>query len=259
MRWSPGLSSLLCSPLFVPVYLCANVGLRGATHRSACPFLRHSESGPLGLSVRECGATGSASGQTTCPVRPTLRQSGSCHSHASPLRPVPVSAPPTGLDECFFFIYLVLDFPAVRFSVSSGCARRRSVSTYTAILVPLNYFIAVQLQLSAFPPKPAKPTSLPCFHPHPLVFPCVFYSSSSKLFSPLFPRPSPLAIVRLILISKSLVIFCLLFSFIDYVLVKGEIIWYLSLTAWVISLSIMLSSSIHTVAKGINSFFFSAV
>ena len=59
------------------------------------------------------------------------------------------------------------------------------------------------------------------------------------------------------LISVSLVIFCLLFSFVDYVSVKGEIIWYLSLTAWLISLSIMLSSSIHTVAKGRSSFFFS--
>ena len=49
--------------------------------------------------------------------------------------PVPVSAPPTGLDECLFFISLVSDPLAVRFSVSSGCARRRSVSTYAAILV----------------------------------------------------------------------------------------------------------------------------
>ena len=32
----------------------------------------------------------------------------------------------------------------------------------------------------------------------------------------------------------------MLFSFVDYVAVKGEIIWYLSLTAWLISLSIML-------------------
>ena len=47
---------------------------------------------------------------------------------------VPVSAPSTGLDECLF-IYLVSDFLAVRFSVSSGCARRRSVSTYATILV----------------------------------------------------------------------------------------------------------------------------
>ena len=52
----------------------------------------------------------------------------------------------------------------------------------------------------------------------------------------------------------SLVIFCLLFSLIDYVPVKGEITWNLSLTVWLISLSIMLSSSIHAVAKGISSF-----
>ena len=49
--------------------------------------------------------------------------------------PVPVSAPPTSLDECLFFISLVSDFLAVRYSVSSGCARRHSVSTYAAILV----------------------------------------------------------------------------------------------------------------------------
>ena len=64
-RWSPWLHSLLCSPPFVPVYLCVSVGPRGATHCSACPVLRHSESGPLGLSVRDCRAAGSASGQTS--------------------------------------------------------------------------------------------------------------------------------------------------------------------------------------------------
>ena len=46
-----------------------------------------------------------------------------------------ISAPPTGLDECFFFISLVSDPLAIGFSVSSGCARRRSVSTYATILV----------------------------------------------------------------------------------------------------------------------------
>ena len=48
----------------------------------------------------------------------------------------------------------------------------------------------------------------------------------------------------------SLVIFCLLVSSVDYIPLIGEIIWCLSLTAWLISLSIMLSSSIHAVAKG---------
>ena len=40
-----------------------------------------------GLAARKCGATGSASGRTAFPVRPTLHQSRSRHGHASPLRP----------------------------------------------------------------------------------------------------------------------------------------------------------------------------
>ena len=39
------------------------------------------------LSVHKCGAAGSASGQTACPVYPTLRQSQSHHGNASPLHP----------------------------------------------------------------------------------------------------------------------------------------------------------------------------
>ena len=60
------------------------------------------------------------------------------------------------------------------------------------------------------PPTPAKPTSLPCFHPPPWFCPWVLYSSSWKPFSPLSPPCSLLAIVRLFLISMSLVI---LFAF----------------------------------------------
>ena len=117
------------------VYLCANVGPRGAIRHTACPVLLHPESSPPSLSVCDCRATGSVSGQTACPIHPTLHQSQSCHGNASPLCPrLPISAHPTGLDECLFFISLVSDFLVVRFSVSSGYARRRSVSTYTAIL-----------------------------------------------------------------------------------------------------------------------------
>ena len=88
------------------VYLCENVGVAGSAN--ACPFIPYSTS--------------------LCPTRATRVLSA----------PVPVSAPPTGLDVCFFFIYLVSDFLAIRFSVSSGCVRRRSVSTYAAILVLLS-------------------------------------------------------------------------------------------------------------------------
>ena len=73
-------------PVIPPVYLWANMVPQGATRHSACPVLCHSESGHLGLSVRECGAAGSASGQTACPVRPTLHLSGSRPGNTSPLR-----------------------------------------------------------------------------------------------------------------------------------------------------------------------------
>ena len=130
---------LTLSPPFVPVYLCMNVGLRGATRRSAYPVLCHCESGPLGLSVRDCRAAGSASGWTACPFVPHSTSLGPTMATRVLSAPVPVSAPPTGLDACFFFVYLVSDFLAVRFSVSSGCARRCSVCTYTAILILLTY------------------------------------------------------------------------------------------------------------------------
>ena len=129
-------------PAVCPVYLCANVGLPGATRCSTCPVLHHSESGTLSLSVSECGAEGSDSGQTACPVCPTLapvsvppqpRKSSPPRCPSPPLLPVWMNV--------YFFISLVSDFLAIRFSVSSGCARRRSVSTYAAILVLTNPFI----------------------------------------------------------------------------------------------------------------------
>ena len=88
------------------------------------------------LSARECGAAVSASGQTACPVRPTLHQSWSRQGHVSPLGPS-CPSPPLLLVwmNVHFFISLGLDFLAIQFSVSSGCARRCSVSTYAAILV----------------------------------------------------------------------------------------------------------------------------
>ena len=80
-------------------FIC--VGPWGATHHSACPVLLHSESSPLGLCVCECGATGSASGQTACPVHPTLRQSRSHHGLVSPLRP---GCPPPPLLPVWMYV-----------------------------------------------------------------------------------------------------------------------------------------------------------
>ena len=132
-------------------------------------------------------------------------------------------------------------------------------SFFFLILIFYCYSITVVCLFSpSLHPTPAEHTSLPHLHPPPWFCPCVLYSSSCNPLSSLSPPHSPLTIVRLFLTSMSLVIFCLLFSSIHYVPIKGEIIWYLSLTTWLISLNIMLSSSIHAVATGISSFFLSA-
>ena len=55
--------------------------------------------------LRECRAAGSASGQTACPVGPTLRQSQSRHGSASPLRPSCPSPPLLPVWMNFYFLF----------------------------------------------------------------------------------------------------------------------------------------------------------
>ena len=113
---------------FLPVYLCADVGPWGLL-AVALPAPFHNP--------------------PPCWVRQLLPCCESSLSH------LPVSAPPTGLDECFFFISLVVrllcgfDFLSVLVVFLSlncccpsfGCARRHSVSTYASILVLWNMFL----------------------------------------------------------------------------------------------------------------------
>ena len=92
--------------------------------------------------------------------------------------------------------------------------------------------------VSIFPPLlyPTPPTPPPTLNPTPLCLcPWVLYTCSLMtypFFPPYLPLPSPLVTVSLFFISVSLIIFCLLVCFID----QGQIIWYLSFTAWLISL-----------------------
>ena len=121
-------------------------------------------------------------------------------------------------------------------------------------------FIVVRVQLSPFshhylPPPPPPPT----FDPSPFGFVHGSFIHVPwwpfSVFPTLSPPPSPLVTVSLFLISMSLIVFCLLICFVDYVPVKDDIIWYLYFTTWLTSLSIMLSNSIHAVMKGRSSYF----
>ena len=80
--------------------------------------LSHSPVVPPGLSACKCGTTVSANhrlaGSASCSlVHATpphwVRQPPPCHESSLPW--LPISAPPTGLDECFFFNSLVVGLP----------------------------------------------------------------------------------------------------------------------------------------------------
>ena len=92
-------------PAVRPVYLSANVGPRGATRCSACPVLRHSESGPLSLSARMWGrrvcqwsdCLPRSSHTLPVSVPPWQRESSPPGCPSPPLLPV-------WMNVCFFFL-----------------------------------------------------------------------------------------------------------------------------------------------------------
>ena len=77
---------LLCSPPFVR-FICSRMWGRRVLPAALPAPLSTTLSPALSVYLRECGATGSASGRTACPIRPTLHQSQSRHGNVSPLRP----------------------------------------------------------------------------------------------------------------------------------------------------------------------------
>ena len=132
-RWSPGLHSLLCSPPFAQ-FICVRMwGRRVLPAALPAPFSA-TLSPALSVYLRECGAAGSASGHclhhlshtppVSVPPRPRKFSLPRCLS--PPLLPV-------WMNVYFLFPWCRTSLPF--FSISSGCARRRNVSTYAAILV----------------------------------------------------------------------------------------------------------------------------
>ena len=123
----------------------------------------------------------------------------------------------------------------------------------------LSFFIYVQVQLSPLSHTTHACLSNPLHHPrsYPLVFSlcplCMFIDDPSPILLHYYTPPILLVTLSLFFISMSLVMFCLLVCLVHPLV--GEIIWYLSFNAWLSSLSIILSRSIHAVAS---SFFLSA-
>ena len=132
--WFPGGWACLCSrtlwisPTNSPVRLAVSlavevsIGFYSQILRLSFPSwntgmlgLSHSLVAPPSLSTHKCGTTQSTRHHLAQPVPPatTLSQVLSA--------PAAISAPPTGLDECFFFTPWLSDFHTVQFSGSFSC------------------------------------------------------------------------------------------------------------------------------------------
>ena len=77
---------LLRSPPFVQ-FICVQMWCRGVLPAALPAPFPATLSPALWVYLCKCGDAGSASARTACAICPTLRQSQSRHSHASPLHP----------------------------------------------------------------------------------------------------------------------------------------------------------------------------
>ena len=75
------------APRWSSRFICARMWGRGVLPAALPVPISATLSPALSVYLRRCGAAGSASARTACAICPTLRQSQSRHSHASPLHP----------------------------------------------------------------------------------------------------------------------------------------------------------------------------
>ena len=135
------------------VYLCMSVGLQGLLPASLPAPLSTTLSRALSVYLRECGAAGSASGRTACPVHSTLCQSQSLHGHASPLHPGCPSPPllPVWMNVYFLFPWcqtsLPFDFLSVLVVRGGAMCLPTPPSWFDNILLSFDYLLAPSLRL----------------------------------------------------------------------------------------------------------------
>ena len=140
----PCAGSLGCSVCFAPRsssrFIYAQMWSRVVLPAALPAPLSATLSLALSVYLRECGARRVCQWSDCLPLlshTPPVLVPPQPHESSPPWCPSPPLLPVWM--NVHFFISLVSDFLAVRFSVSSGCARRRSVSTYAAILVLPQY------------------------------------------------------------------------------------------------------------------------
>ena len=112
-------SGLLRCPRFVR-FICGRMWCRKVLPATLPALFSATLSPTHSAYLGECGAAGSASAWTACPVRPTLCQSQSRHSHTSPLLPGGCPSPPlllVWMNVYFLFLWCRIPLPFDSLSV----------------------------------------------------------------------------------------------------------------------------------------------
>ena len=145
---------LFRSPPFVR-FICGRMWCRRVLPAALPAPFSATLSPALWVYLCKCGTAGSASARTACAICPTLRQSQSCHSHASPLHPGARLRPsyPSG---CVYFLFPWYQSPLLFDSLSVLVVRGGTVclptppswfSQYPVILEDLFLLLKVYLSL----------------------------------------------------------------------------------------------------------------
>ena len=154
---------------------------------------------------------------------------------------------------------LKMQLPFLPQCLSSSCSPCQECSSFCLFPcffkeITLFLFNYSCLHLPSTIPAPSQIHLPPVLPPLPLGFVHLSFIVVSENLTPIIPSQFPSGYCQFVLnfnVSGYILLACL---FCQLGPVKGGIIWYLSLTTWLFSLSIMLSSSIHAVTKSRSSF-----
>ena len=139
---------MLRSPLFVR-FICGRMWCCGVLPAALPAPFSATLSPALSVYLRECEAAGSASGQTACAICPTLRQSQSRHSHASPLHPG-ARLRPSYQSGCVYFLFPWCQSPLLFDSLSVLVVRGGAVCLptppswfpeYPSLMIPIILYL----------------------------------------------------------------------------------------------------------------------
>ena len=132
----------------------------------------------------------------------------------------------------------------------------------TSLFLILVYSITVvatfpPLLSSVQPTPPPTPKSIPRLLSMSMGYSYMFFDQSLPLLSTPIPFPTPPGSCQSVSCFHACGSVLFISLFCHQIPLIGEIIWYLSFTIWFTSLSMILSRSIHAIAKGRSSFFLS--